>query len=163
MSAFTIKRWFALHDGRTKYYQVFLVESEKSDTAYVVTHWGSYDVGAEHYPANTGQCKIKRVKKSEGQWEASRARDAKKNRGYRFEGPSTSEFFDTDAGKFRVKLTQAFKSKDALEMHTTLTGSVGEDMSTASDADLDHLFGKKPAKAPEPTPEPPKHFEWGSW
>ena len=163
MSAFKVKRWFALHDGRTKYYQVFLVESESSPTAYVVTHWGSYDAGSEHFPANTGQCKIKRVKKSEGDWEASRARDAKKNRGYRFDGPSTEEFLDSEMGKFRNRLTQIFKGKDAIDMHTTLTGSKGEDMSTASDTDLDHLFGKKPTKTPEPAPEQPKHAEWGSW
>lgn len=167
MSGYTIKRWFALHDERTKYYQVFLVESETSPVAYVVTHWGSYDVGAVHYPANMGQCKVKRVKKAEGQWEASRARDAKKNRGYRFEGQSVDEFLGFEIGKFRNRLTQIFKDKDAIDMHVTLTDSLASSMSTpvmeeASEADLAHLFGTDREPTPKPKKEE-KHAEWGSW
>lgn len=47
---FKFEASYALHEGGTKYYQVFNIYNEISGDGVVVTHWGSYKNGAPREP-----------------------------------------------------------------------------------------------------------------
>ena len=134
-----IKRWFAVHDGGTKFYQVIKLTSDESDKGFVVTHWGPYSAGGIHEPSAGGQNKVAECKSSQAEWEADRAISAKRRRGYKFQPFSEEEFYSLS--DLRTRLFEIFRPKDALKIHTVLTGSSGEDMSsTERDEEIGRLF-----------------------
>lgn len=153
MEQFAIRSWESVHDEGTKFYKVFLIESENCASAYVVTHWGAYQPGDSLFPAITGQCKVKAVSRAEGHWEACRARDAKRKRGYRFLDVATEEAFD--AHVFRVMLDSRFKAKDR-----DVIRGIFNDSGVSSRSELAPAWA---AAIVEPPVVKEKLPEWGSW
>lgn len=164
MSIPQIKRWFGLHSGGTKFYQVFTISVEGSPIAYQINHWGGYSFADDPIPRHGGQVKKIERRASEVEWEADRTRRSKakphgEDRGfYKFESPSVSEFSRLD--DFESALKSIFSTKDAEGIFRALTatsptlGEVAPEPRPAPEVVA--------AKTEEPTLET-KHAEWASW
>ncbi len=77
---FTIKQVFGLHEGGTKFYQVYGITHERSGRSITVTHWGAEHPGASYVPRDYGQSKMVEGTRSD----FSAALNAKRKRGYEF-------------------------------------------------------------------------------
>lgn len=158
----TIKSWFAVHDGKTKFYQVFAISSSESAKAYIVTHWGPYSSASTPSPKFDGQCKAVEVKRAEVDWEADRVMSGKKKRGYAFCPNINRELHDPEAtSRF---LYEHLKTSHASEIYTGLTGDGSYTNPAVGEMDLEHLFRPSSKEADETeASDEPKHEEWGTW
>lgn len=156
MSQYTIKLWFAPHEGGTKFYKVYAITH--ASRAVLVTHWGSYS-GVDYFPKEHGQRKIKDTIAGTVEWDADKVKKAKNGRGYSFEGPLT-EVFHRDGIELKKRLDKMFTPNDILGILAHLKGgSDGLKLPEVSDDELPEI------ELPEPRPitEPERGEDWGSW
>lgn len=160
--SFSIKTWYAKHEGGTKFYKVYAL-ARVGGEAVCITHWGATGDGLDLKPKWYGQTKRKNCLASNVEWEADRMRTAKKNRGYKF-GPPSTEIYSPD--EFSVAVHALLKSRDADEV----LEYIGlEDRRAEVDGEIDPVDGsfvpsKRTRKTkPAPAADIDRGESWGSW
>jgi hypothetical protein len=118
---FRFEASYAIHDGRTKYYQVFNIVNETSGEGVAVTHWGSYNPGASRQPRlHSKGLKIDVYHRHASASNASsRIRD-KTKRGYENWDRVTNTFASIE--EMDLYLNQWFKHADATLIMAHMTG-----------------------------------------
>lgn len=128
---FRFEASYAIHDGGTKYYQVFNIYNDVSGEGVVVTHWGSYTRGASRQPRlHSKALKIDVYKRHASSSNASRIiRDKSKFRnGGRYEDwDKVTENFSTIESA-NLHLNQWFKAGDANLIMSHMIGHTDDDL-----------------------------------
>lgn len=91
---FKVRKIFGMHEGGTKFYQVFQFTHVTTNESLVVTHWGAYADGAELTPKCHGQSK---PEWSRGGSLFNVTVKGKEKRGYVFEGEEWYTLSDLSA------------------------------------------------------------------
>lgn len=123
---FRFEASYAVHEGGTKYYQVFNIYNDISGEGVVVTHWGSYTRGASRQPRlHSKALKIDVYRRYASSSNAStRIRD-KTKRGYSDWDKVTENFSTIESAN--LHLNQWFKAGDASLIMSHMVGHTDED------------------------------------
>lgn len=126
---------YAVHEGGTKYYQVFNIIDDISGDGVVVTHWGSYTRGAPRVPKLHGKgLKVDVYKRHASTSNSARIIREKTRRGYENWDKSKSSFVGFDDTK--LSLEQWFKPGDVTLIMAQLTGHADEPQLSGASADF---------------------------
>lgn len=146
-----------LHEGGTKFYEVAKFYNHAGRRFVVVNRWGK-----KTEIRGGGQTKVENFTGEVNANEAARKKMGEKiKRGYEIGASPDSMPGSFDADLARLKLNEHFKDEDTVESimhHLALS-----DVITASQADLNHLFGRNDVVVEEPEPEVERGEEWASW
>ena len=146
------------HEGGTKFYEVARIFNGDGKRFVVVNRWGKVSEARN----GGGQCKVENFG-SAGTAEiaAGKKLSEKRKRGYVDVGGVSylSRSFDGDVA--RLKLNEHFGDSDTVEL--IMSGLALSDVLTASQSDINHLFGRDDVVVEEPEPEVELGEEWASW
>ncbi|WP_374335569.1 WGR domain-containing protein [Methyloversatilis sp.] len=119
---YRIRRAFGVHESGTKFYQVFLIESDDSPNGVTVVHYGKNESRAIKLPLSLGQSEVAAVgtHASADKMYNKKLKD-KRARGYKFED-SVIDNFDRDA--FLSAVSQIFKPNEVKEIVGNLCSGV---------------------------------------
>lgn len=142
---------YAVHEGRTKYYQVFHILNDVSGDGVVVTHWGSYTPGAPRAPKlHAKGIKVDVYKRRSSNSNSMRIVRDKTKRGYQ-DWNSINKTLPTSAD-LRAELEQWFKPGDVDLIYAHLTQEVlpnEDDNAPNDDGLLDAMRAAIDAQAEE--------------
>lgn len=133
---FELTSEYGIHEGGSKYYQIFNIRNTVSGDGCVVTHWGAYRYGCPREPRLHGKAvKVDTYKRGRSTTEARQKMRGKSARGYK-EWNNISIQYATVA-ELTERMHEMFKDGDANLIVATLTNAFnvkGEPSETYDDA-----------------------------
>jgi len=154
----TIKSSISVHEGGTKFYQVYAIygEAGRASPAIALHHYGKYNPGADMTPGSHGTSELfLTVSKQEASKNFSSKVADKKKRGYVVWTDKVTEF--TNETKLKETIKGIFNGK-AGEILRHLESTIQED------SDMGAPEEPIAPPAPPPTDEPIERGElWAQW
>ena len=145
------------HTGGTKFYEVSKFYNHAGKRYVVVYRWGK-----NSEIRGGGQTKVENFAGEVNANEAARKRMSEKiKRGYEIGAWPDRMPSSFDADITRLKLGEHFNDSDTVEL--VMSGLALSDVLTASQSDINHLFGRDDIVVEEPEPEIERGEEWASW
>lgn len=130
---FELTSEYGIHEGGSKYYQIFNIRNTVSGDGCVVTHWGAYRYGCPREPRLHGKAvKVDTYKRGRSTTEARQKMRGKSARGYK-EWNKISNQYATVA-ELTERMHEMFKDGDADLIVATLTNAFNAGVPSSDEA-----------------------------
>lgn len=146
------------HESGSKFYEGIYFENSKSRECVLIFRWGK----VSERDSGGGQTKVEIASPAKVSEAYRKKIREKEGRGYSDSRRGIGFGNSIDPDMLRIELGKHYKDEDVIEQAIIALGVT--DIATATQKDMDHLFGKdNDVVVEEPAPEPVRGDDWASW